>query len=199
MPYKGSFYRRKRYRRRFRRYKRISNSFYRDTVEVSASVQYNGTNNQFTWNGANDGNSLYIANMLNADEGAKSLARIFNLVRVNAVVITAMPVFSNGDSRVDMYNGQVIITYFGSLFQKQVNYNGGIAEGKHTLLLNPFGFSNKFISLKGYTKDYVGLNSVDQDSLPGCFVIFRSDDSNWDVGKCPKWQVTVKLYCLYKK
>ena len=118
-PFKGSFLGRKYRRRYFRRYKGISSSFYRDTIEVSASVEYNGTNNQFTWNGAQDGNSLYLANMLNADEGAKSLARVFNLVRINAISISAMPVFSNGDSRVGMYNGQVLLTYFGSLFQNQ--------------------------------------------------------------------------------
>ena len=199
MPFKKTFSSKKRLRRKFRRFKGISSSYYSDTIEVSASIEWNGTSNAFTWNGAQDGNTLYLANMLNADDGARALAKIFNLVRVKSISVTAMPVFSNGDSRVGMYSGQVIITYFGSLFQKNLSYAGGISEGKRTLLLNPFGFCNKYISLRGFTKDYVGLNSVDQENVPGCFVLFRSDAASWDANKCPKWQVTVKLYCLYKK
>lgn len=195
-------------RRYWRRRKGISSNYYMDTVEFPFQVKAVGTGTQdgrfkmVTVQSQESTVRVSIANILTGDQGANDLAKIFNYVKVNAISIICNPSYTNKTASLNGFTGDVILTYYGAVLNKQDSYHGGIQQGKNTLHLNPFDVSSKYISLRGFTRDYVGLSDMQEQmgNIPGFICIYNTGevDPN-ETSRIPVWNVTLKLYCTYKK
>ena len=88
-----------------------------------------------------------------SDAGSRDIAKLFGLVRVNAISFVVTPAFHNHQNALNLYNGDVIIVYYNSKEYRNLTYAGGIQQGKYCMHLNPFTIGSKYISLKGSTKE----------------------------------------------
>ena len=202
---KSKYYKKKKY---YKRKKQPSSNYYMDTIEFPMAIKPVGT-------GVNDGRykmhvlqsqedvvSVSISKILMGDEGAVDLSKIFGYVKVNAISIISNPSYTNKTASLNGFNGDVILVYYASTNNKHDTYHGGIQQGKNCMHLNPFDIGTKYISLRGYTRDYVGLSDLQQamGNLPGDICIYNSGEVDpQETTRNPVWNVVVKLYCTFKR
>lgn len=193
----------------YRRKKNLLSTYFMDTIELFSTIYVPPGGNyagQFVFQGLDntEGVSVSVGGILVSDAGSRDIAKLFGLVRVNAVSMIANPCFHNQISGTNLFSGDVVVVYYNSREYRQLTYEGAIQQGKNCMHLNPFTLGTKYISLKGSTKDYIAYSAIDADqnntNIPGYFMIYSSynpgaDDAN----KCPKWGFTIKLYCTFKK
>ena len=193
----------------WRRKKNLLKNFFMDTIELSSTilVPVNGDYvNQFVFEGLDNsqGTRTSIGGILMSDAGSRDIAKLFGLVRVNAISFVVTPAFHNHQNALNLYNGDVNIVYYNSKEYRNLTYAGGIQQGKYCMHLNPFTIGSKYISLKGSTKDYISYSSIEADqnssNVPGYIMIYSSKaPSSEEYNKAPNWNLTIKLYCTFKK
>lgn len=198
------YYKRRRY---VKRTKKLISNYYMDTIEfcfsvIPVKVDNNSVYKMHTVQSNENIGAVSISNILVGDEGATDLSRLFGFIKINAISIICTPAFSNHTAAVNGFQGDVILVYFNSLNNKHTTYLGGCAQGKYCLHLNPFTVSKKYVSLRGFTNDFVGLSDVGDNfgNIPGAFCVFNNGDLDADeVNRNPVWNCVLKLYCTFKK
>lgn len=193
----------------WRRKKKLLTNYFMDTIELSSTilVPVNGDyTNQFVFQGldSSQGTRTSVGGILMSDSGSRDIAKLFGLVRVNAVSFVVTPAFHNHVNQVNLYTGDVILVYYNSKEYRNLTYQGGIQQGKYCFHLNPFNVTSKYISLKGSTDDYISYSSITADqnnsNMPGYIMIYSSEaPSSEEYNKAPVWNLTIKLYCTFKK
>ena len=193
----------------WRRKKNLLKNFFMDTIELASTilVPVGGDYvNQFVFQGldSSQGTRTSVGGILMSDSGSRDIAKLFGLVRVNAVSFIVTPAFHNQNSALNLYRGDVILVYYNSKEYRNLTYAGGIQQGKYCVHLNPFGVTSKYISLRGSTDDYISYSSIEADqnnsNIPGYIMIYSSEaPSSEEYNKAPVWNLTIKLYCTFKK
>lgn len=193
----------------WKRKKNLLSNYFLDTVELATTILVpvgGDLANHYVFHGLDDsqGTSVSVGGILMSDAGSRDIAKLFGLVRVNAISFIATPTFHNHENSLNLYNGDVIIVYYNSKEYRNLTYAGGIQQGKNCMHLNPFNIGSKYINLKGSTCDYISYSSIEADqnsaNIPGYFIVYSSiaPNSN-EANKCPTWNLTIKLYCSFKK
>lgn len=189
--------RKRRYTKRYRRYKRVSENYFRVRAEVDGLISYPVNGGQPVFTLTNDANNpisvLTFQKILQHQTFSVMLLGMFSFYKLLGISIEVTPQAQNsaGYKAIDKEPMTIVAVRAGDStamnFAEAKSINSGI-------VLNPIQFVRKYTSLLGFYNSYIATDSA----FSGAVTVVAENDTG-QLANSPTWVFKITQYILYKK